>query len=46
VGTDVGDEPLHIQIEAMLDQMLPLIKEKRRDVVFDNDSESASDDDY
>ena len=40
------DEPLARKIEQMLDLIFPLVKFKRREVQRDQESESASDDDY
>ena len=45
-ATDQEDEPLARKIELMLDLIFPLVKFKRRDVHRDQESESASDDDY
>ena len=44
--TDMEEEPLARRIEAMLDLLFPLIKFRRREVIKDAESESASDDDY
>jgi len=44
--TDHEEEPLARRIEMILDQVFPLIKFRRREVVRDAESESASDDDY
>ena len=46
VNSDYEDEPLARKIEMILDMLFPLIKFKRREVAANNESESASDDDY
>ena len=45
-NTDFEEEPLARKIEMMLDLLFPLIRFTRREVVRDEEDESASDDDY
>ena len=45
-NTDLEEEPLARRIEIILDKLFPLIKFRRREVVRDAESDSASDDDY
>ena len=45
-NSDQCEEPLARQIELMLDLIFPLVKFRRREVIRDAESESASDDDY
>ena len=45
-NTDFEEEPLARRIEIILDKLFPLIKFRRREVVRDAESDSASDDDY
>ena len=45
-NTDMEDEPLARRIEMILDSLFPLIKFRRREVIRDAESESASDDEY
>ena len=45
-GDPSDDEPLARKIEMILDLLFPLVKFQRREVSIDNESESASDDDY
>lgn len=45
-NTDMEEEPLARRIELMLDLLFPLVKFRRREVIKDAESESASDDDY
>ena len=45
-NTDYEEEPLARRIELILDMLFPLVKFRRREVIRDAESESASDDDY
>ena len=45
-ASEFEDEPFARKIELMLDLIFPMVKFRRREVNRDQESESASDDDY
>ena len=45
-GTSLDEEPLHIRMEYILDELFKLIGANRKEVPIEEESESDSDDDY
>ena len=45
-GTSLEEEPLHIRVEYVLDDLLVLVEATRRDVPLPDEVSSDSDDDY